>query len=107
MHPCLPHLRAAPRPGLDFGGFDSSRILVLRGGILRSAGNFPEILTQRISTGIVLAGRLGLLDDIIMIIIMIITTIMITTIITIIVTIIPSINCMCYHYHYHHYHCSY
>ena len=30
---------------LDFRGFDSSRILVLRGGILMSTGNFPESLT--------------------------------------------------------------
>ena len=28
---------------LDLRGFDSSRILILRGGILASVGNFPEI----------------------------------------------------------------
>ena len=33
---------------LDFRGFDSSRILILWGGILRSIGNFPESLSQRI-----------------------------------------------------------
>ena len=31
---------------LDFTGFGSSRILVLRGGILMSIGSFPEILSQ-------------------------------------------------------------
>ena len=44
---------------LDFRGFDSSRILILRGGILMSIGNFPEILSQRILVGIILVGRLG------------------------------------------------
>ena len=49
---------------LDFTGFDSSRILNLRGGILLSTGNFPEMLSQRILIGIILrwiilAGRLG------------------------------------------------
>ena len=29
----------------DFRGFDSSIFLVLRGGIPRSTGNFPEVLT--------------------------------------------------------------
>ena len=33
---------------LDLRGFDSSRILILRGGILRSIGDFPEIMNQRI-----------------------------------------------------------
>ena len=33
---------------LDFGGFDSSRILILRGGILMAIGNFPDIVSQRI-----------------------------------------------------------
>ena len=32
---------------LDFRGFDSSRILILRGGILISIGNFPESLSRR------------------------------------------------------------
>ena len=44
---------------LDFGGFDSSTILVPRGGILRSTGNFPESLSQRILAGRLLVGRLG------------------------------------------------
>ena len=44
---------------LDFRGFDSSRILIPRGGILTSIGNFPEILNQAILVGIILAGRLG------------------------------------------------
>ena len=39
---------------LDFRGFDSSIILISRGGIPRPIGNFPEISSQRI-----LVGRLG------------------------------------------------
>ena len=31
---------------MDFRGFDSSMILILRGGIPRPIGNFPESLTQ-------------------------------------------------------------
>ena len=33
---------------IDFGGFDSSIILILRGGILMSIGDFPESLSQAI-----------------------------------------------------------
>ena len=44
---------------LDFRGFDSSIILSLRGGILRSTGNFPEMLSQQILSGIILVGRSG------------------------------------------------
>ena len=46
---------------LDFRGFDSSRILILRGGILMSIGNVPESLSQRILVGIILVGRLGVM----------------------------------------------
>ena len=43
---------------LDFRGFDSSRfILILRGGILRPIGHFPEIQSQRILAGRILVGR--------------------------------------------------
>ena len=42
---------------LDFRGFDQSRILRLRVGIPRPAGNFPESLSQRILVGIILVGR--------------------------------------------------
>ena len=38
---------------LDVGGFDSSRILALRGGILRCIRDFPEIVCQRILGGII------------------------------------------------------
>ena len=31
---------------VDFGGFDSSTILILRGGILTCIGDFPESLSQ-------------------------------------------------------------
>ena len=49
---------------LDFGGFDSGIILMIRGGILMSIGNFLEMLSQIILVwiiliGIILAGRLG------------------------------------------------
>ena len=46
---------------LDFRGFDSSRILILRGGVLRSIGNCPESLGQGILVGVILVGRLGVL----------------------------------------------
>ena len=44
---------------LDFRGFDSSRILISRGAILMSVGNFPESLSHRILAGTILVGRLG------------------------------------------------
>ena len=46
---------------LDFRGLDSSRILILRGGILMSIGNILESLSQAIVVGIILVGRLGVL----------------------------------------------
>ena len=39
--------------------FDSSRILIVSGGILMSVRNFREIMSQAISVGIILVGRLG------------------------------------------------
>ena len=44
-----------------FRGFDSSRILVLRGGSPRPIGNSQEIISQHILVGIILVGRLGAL----------------------------------------------
>ena len=44
---------------LEFRGLDSSRILMLRGEILGSIGNFPGNLSQQILVGILLVGRLG------------------------------------------------
>ena len=45
---------------LDFRGLvDSSRILVLRGGIPRFIGIFQEMLSQRIFVWIILVGRLS------------------------------------------------
>ena len=44
---------------LEFRGLGSSRILILRGGILVSIGNFTESLSQAISVGIILVGVLG------------------------------------------------
>ena len=36
---------------MDFGGFDSSIILIQRGGILMSIGGFPESLSQAMLVG--------------------------------------------------------
>ena len=44
---------------MGFGGFDSSIVLILRGGILMSIGNFPESLSQAMLVGIMLVGKLG------------------------------------------------
>ena len=44
---------------LNFGGFDSSRILMLRRGILMFIGIFLESLSQQILVGRILVGRLG------------------------------------------------
>ena len=42
-----------------FRGFDSSIVLISRGGILMSMGNSPESLSQQILVGIILVERLG------------------------------------------------
>ena len=42
----------------DFRGFDSSILLISRGGILMSIGNFPKSLGQAILARIILVGRL-------------------------------------------------
>ena len=55
-----PHLRTNI---LDFRGFDSSMISILRGGIPRTMGDFPESLSQAILVRIMLVGRLGVLAD--------------------------------------------
>ena len=44
---------------LDFRGFDSSRILIVRVGILMPIGRLPESLSQGILVWIILVGRLG------------------------------------------------
>ena len=43
---------------LDFKGFDLSRILMFRGGILMSTGDSAEDSSRRILAGIILAGIL-------------------------------------------------
>ena len=43
---------------LGFGGLDSRRILILRGGILMPTGDIPEIASQQILAGTILAGIL-------------------------------------------------
>ena len=47
---------------MDFGGFDSSIVLIQKGGILRPIGDFPESLSQAILVRIMLVGRLGVID---------------------------------------------
>ena len=42
-----------------FRGFDSSIILISRGGILMPKGNFPESSSQAMLVGTMLLGRLG------------------------------------------------
>ena len=54
-----PHTANLRTKILDFGGFDSGGILILRGGTLMSIGNFPQSLSQQILAGIILVGRLG------------------------------------------------
>ena len=52
---------ANPRANIvDFGGFDSGIILILRGGIPRHIGDFLEVLTQAMLVGVMLVGRLGI-----------------------------------------------
>ena len=46
---------------LDFREFDSSRILMLRGGIIMSIGIFRELVSQEVLVGIILVGKLGVL----------------------------------------------
>ena len=54
-------ITANPRTNIvGFRGSDSSIILILRGGIPRPKGNFPESLSQAILVGTMLAGRLGI-----------------------------------------------
>ena len=66
---------------VDFRGFYSSIILILRVGILMSIGDFAESLCQAMLVGTMLVGRLGvlLLLLIIIMIIMIITRTTTTT----------------------------
>ena len=44
---------------MDFRGFDSSIILIIRAGLLMSIGDLPESLSHAILEGITLVGRLG------------------------------------------------
>ena len=55
---CTPNL---PTSIVGLRGPDSSVILILRGGILRPIGNFLESLSQVMSVGTLLVGRLGVL----------------------------------------------
>ena len=44
---------------VDFRGFDSSTILLLRGGILRPMGDFPESLSQAMLVGCNVSREIG------------------------------------------------
>ena len=57
-HGLTPNL---PTNILDFRGFGSSIILVLRGGILMSIGDFPESLSRAMLVGVMLVGGLGVI----------------------------------------------
>ena len=48
---------------MDFKGFDSSTVLISRGGISRPIGNFPESLTRAMLVGTMLEGRLGVFSS--------------------------------------------
>ena len=53
--------RSLPTNIVDFGELDSSTLLIVRVGIPRPIGDFPESLTQAMLVGIMLVGRLGVL----------------------------------------------
>ena len=53
------HTANPPTNVVDFRGFDSSLILIQRGGILMSIGKLPESLSQAMLVGTMLVGRLG------------------------------------------------
>ena len=53
------HAPHPPTNMVDFRGFDSSTISILRGGILMSIGNLPESLSPAMLVGMMLVGRLG------------------------------------------------
>ena len=55
----LDHAANLPTNIVDFGGFASSIMLCLRGGILMSIGDFPEDSSQAMLVGIMSVGRLG------------------------------------------------
>ena len=44
---------------LEFRGFDSSRILNVRGGLFMSMDNFRKKLSQEVLVGIILVGQVG------------------------------------------------
>ena len=55
----------APSPPTNivgFRGLDSSVILIVRGGVPRPIGNFPESLSQAMLVGTMLVGGLGVSD---------------------------------------------
>ena len=54
-----PDIHKLPTNIVDFRGFDSSIILILRGGILTCIGNIPESLSQAMLVGVMLVEGLG------------------------------------------------
>ena len=65
------------------GGFDSSIILIQRGGIPRPIGDFPDSLSQAMLVGVMLVGRLGVIPGLI-----IITTIIITLLLLVLLSLL-------------------
>ena len=53
------HTPNLPTNIVDFGGFDSSIILILRGGIPRPIGDFPESLSQAMLVGCDVSREIG------------------------------------------------
>ena len=56
------HTANLPTNIVDLRGVESSIILIIRGGIPWPIGDFPESLSQAILVGVMLVGRLGVLD---------------------------------------------
>ena len=62
VRPAVEHRSAnLPTNIVDFRGFDSSIISILRGGMPRPIGDFPESLSQAILVVVMLVGRMCLI----------------------------------------------
>ena len=77
-----------PTSIVDFRGFDSSIILIIRGGIPRPIGDFPESLSQAMLVGCNVSRRIGRMCVYIYIYVSIMNIIVIIIIIIIIMIII-------------------
>ena len=56
----------------EFRGFDSSIILICRGGIIMSIGDFPESFSRAMSVWVMLAGRLGILLSLLVVLLVVV-----------------------------------